>query len=340
MNTKILERSILLTLFAISFQTSAAVHYRVINLEAAGGPATASSTAVAINNRGDVAGNFWTPGFTENRVFRYTDATGMIDLRYPGRGPVRAGFVVGLNDQGQMAVEGPAHPKGPSQIYRYTDGVGYVNLGTLGGRESQASGSHCINNRGQVTGISDRRDGLSRAFRYTDGIGMEDLGALGGGHSSGWGINDLGWVVGASAEHAILFRDDGGMIDLGPGVAYGINNVGTVVGTADMLDGTSQAFVYLEGQVRLIGRLGGNQAGALAVNDANVVVGYSISLLSRTGAFVWTAEDGMLDLNTLIPEKSGWYLAVAASINTAGQIAGFGHFQGKPVAWRLEPIND
>jgi probable HAF family extracellular repeat protein len=325
---------LLITLF--SSNGFGAVRYRVVNLEAQGTVTSPSSGAIALNSRGDVAGNFWTPGFIENRVFRYTDASGMLDLRFPGRGTVRGGFAVGLNDYGQLVVEGPARPRGPSQLFRYTDGKGYVNLGTLGGRESQASGTRHINNRGQVTGSSERADGFDRAFRYTDGIGMEDLGTLFGGRSSGRGINELGWVVGGSDEHAFLFRDDVGMIDLGPGLAVGLNDIGTVTGSSELPDGTFSAFVYRDGTLRIIGTLGGDASGH-SVNNHNVVVGWSL-LESSFRAFIWTEQDGMVNLNRLIPLDSGWLLAVANSINDAGQVAGYGLLNGKPTAWRLDPI--
>jgi hypothetical protein len=54
-----------------------------------------------------------------------------------------------------------------------------------------------------------------------------------------------------------------------------------------------------------------------------MVVGSSDSSLGLR-AFVWTATDGMRDLNTLVSEKSNVILAGAVAINDAGQILAFG----------------
>ena len=45
-----------------------------------------------------------------------------------------------------------------------------------------------------------------------------------------------------------------------------------------------------------------------------------------------------LDLNELIPPNSGWELRVAAEINGAGQIAGFGTIGGRQHAYLLTPL--
>jgi hypothetical protein len=44
-----------------------------------------------------------------------------------------------------------------------------------------------------------------------------------------------------------------------------------------------------------------------------------------------------VDLNTLIPANSGWYLQFTASINNAGEIAGQGTINGEVHAFLLTP---
>jgi hypothetical protein len=46
----------------------------------------------------------------------------------------------------------------------------------------------------------------------------------------------------------------------------------------------------------------------------------------------------MLDLNDLIPAGSGFTLQAARGINDAGQIAGFGTFDGATHAFLLTPV--
>ncbi|MFO7906914.1 MAG: hypothetical protein R6U98_29935 [Pirellulaceae bacterium] len=72
------------------------------------------------------------------------------------------------------------------------------------------------------------------------------------------------------------------------------------------------------------------------MNDNGDVVGYVQSsglylddpYSSSTFAYVYTPERGVMDLNTLLPEDSGWYLAYAADINNDGQIVGKGYRYG------------
>ena len=53
-------------------------------------------------------------------------------------------------------------------------------LGTLGGDHSAGN---AINNRGEVVGVSETRNGAGRAFLWRPGRGMRDLGTLGGSES-------------------------------------------------------------------------------------------------------------------------------------------------------------
>jgi hypothetical protein len=47
----------------------------------------------------------------------------------------------------------------------------------------------------------------------------------------------------------------------------------------------------------------------------------------------------MFDLNTLIPENSGWYLQFGASINDAGEIVGWGTINGNIHALLATPCD-
>jgi len=73
------------------------------------------------------------------------------------------------------------------------------------------------------------------------------------------------------------------------------------------------------------------------------VVGSGRPTLETTvfpSAFLFTDEDGMVDLNTLIDPASGWVLKGAGDINDEGQIAAWGsnNFTGTYRALRLTPV--
>ena len=63
---------------------------------------------------------------------------------------------------------------------------------------------------------------------------------------------------------------------------------------------------------------------ASAVNVHDQVVGGSGGY-----AFLWTKATGMLNLNDLIDNSSGWQLSFAAGINAKAQITGQGTLNGE-----------
>ncbi len=46
-------------------------------------------------------------------------------------------------------------------------------------------------------------------------------------------LNDHGYAVGQSGNHAVMWKPDGSVVDLGIGIAYDINNFGQIVGEID-----------------------------------------------------------------------------------------------------------
>jgi probable HAF family extracellular repeat protein len=81
-----------------------------------------------------------------------------------------------------------------------------------------------------------------------------------------------------------------------------------------------------------------NSAG-FAVNDRGEVVGVSVEGNAGEGfpsAFLWRNGE-MFDLNALIPADSPMHLAIAAGINEAGEIVGFGFTAGGVHAFLAVP---
>ena len=71
------------------------------------------------------------------------------------------------------------------------------------------------------------------------------------------------------------------------------------------------------------------------INDAGEVIGS----LGKNGAWYWTQQTGVKDLNTMIPPGSGWELNSANGINQKGEIVGSGQYNGQFHAYLLVDPN-
>jgi probable HAF family extracellular repeat protein len=201
-------------------------------------------------------------------------------------------------------------------------------------------------------GSSITASNLSHAFLYSGGQ-MIDLGTL-GGNQPGWsttaaGINGVGQVVGYSYLpsgdfHGFLY-DNGVMHDLGTlggdwSQAHAINAAGQITGQAYLPRNTrAHAFLYAGGVMQDLGAFHVYSSG-LAINSAGVVVG-SADVRNNTGFLVYHAvvyrNGAPVDLNKLIPSRSGWVLSEATGINDAGQIVGNGTLRGVQHGFVLTP---
>lgn len=247
----------------------------------------------------------------------------------------------GINDHGQVVGNSDWH------AFLWEDGA-MTDLGTLGGLHSEA---RAINDSGQIVGSAYTADEKRRAFIWQDGE-MTSIGVLSGhlaSHAND--INDAGQVVGWSSSQdawtgvRAFIWDEGKMTDLGSlggdyTEAYAVNDDGWVVGESKTEDGNSCAFLYRFGRMMDIGVLPGCvQSGARDINNSGLVVGSSVapgSYEEDRRAFLW--KNGvMYDLNSLIPEDSGWVLLEARSINDDGQIVGMGSFDHNARAFILTP---
>lgn len=144
------------------------------------------------------------------------------------------------------------------------------------------------------------------------------------------------FVPGApSAPHAVLWDQDGTPHDLGtpPGgsgdlnVAVGINDRGQVTMNSGMIDGTIHAFLVTNGVPQDLGTYPADAFVTVApccnnVNSRAQIVGFSIDSSFNQRALLWqSADQPPVDLNTLIPADSPWYLMSPGGINDAGEIA-------------------
>ena len=160
-----------------------------------------------------------------------------------------------------------------------------IDLGNLGGTNSTAQ---CVNNRGEVIGVSNLPgDQIAHAFFWRNGR-MQDLGTLGGDKSQ----------------------------------AIWINDSGEIVGSADLpTPGLHDAVVWRHGQIHDLGTVPGDACSrGTAINARGEVVGGSSDCINYLHAFVWEDGGPMRDLNTLIAPGSGLQLTHAININDRGEI--------------------
>lgn len=226
----------------------------------------------------------------------------------------------------------------------FAQSYGAIDLGTLGGATTTVSG---INDLGEVVGSSVTASGATHAFvTGPNGIGMTDLGTFGGTNSYGNGINNSGQVVGSAqltgstSSHAFLSNAPGQMTDLGTlqnsnatasSGATAINSSGQVVGLSNYGTGT-QSYAFVTGaqgvgmtDMGTFPPYGGGGAPltppysvANGINDAGVVVGYSIEGCGCEGnGFIGSPTAGG-DL-----ANRGALYSYASAINSAGQVTGW-----------------
>jgi probable HAF family extracellular repeat protein len=213
-------------------------------------------------------------------------------------------FPVGMNERGQVigfsytsSIGNPNNncsipvPNTPiTDPFFWDKDTGMIDIGTLGGTCGFPA---LINNRGQVVGNSNLAgDQVNHAFLWDRATGIVDLGTLGGTYSEAEAINDAGVVVGGSQTASDTFDHaflwDGKMHDLG------------------VVPGTNCSYPFwINASGQIVG-IGGNDC---------------------VDGFLWENGGPMVDLNSLISNKSGFDITAAVAavyINDQGEIIGKG----------------
>jgi len=312
------------------------------------------STALGINDRGEVAGTSTngkidpilnTP---EGRAVLWKNGT-ITDLGTFG-GTYSAASSIG--DRGEVAGFALNSTPDPYSIFaaiflgspNSTQTRAFLwqngkkrDLGTLGGPDAMIFSSGFINKSGEVAGVSYTNStpgptGFPPLNPFLwDGQKMLDLGSLGGTLGFGFALNSHAQVVGTSDTEGELashpfFWDGGVMTDIGTfggsfGEADSLNDAGEVVGGSFFADDEIQhAFLWKDGTTTDLGVIPGDKCShAYSINAKRQIVGLSGQCGSGLRAFLWEHGE-MVDLNDLVRPKSGVTLAEAWLITDNGEI--------------------
>ena len=339
------------------------------------------SIAFAINDKGQIDGLSTTPGdqvthgfFLENGVM-----TDMGTLGGPNSqalfGPGGAAQATGLAENGISDPNGEDFcGLGTNLIclnFIWQNGV-MMPLSTLGGNNAQGSD---INNQGQMAGMAetstpDPNCPAPQVLQFRPAVWtagrIQALSVFPGDpDGAGFGINDRGDVVGGSGtcaaydqrygvpfqpQHALLWRRGRTVpIDLGNlggrinNAGFAINALEQIVGASDLTgDQFQHAFLWQRNVIRDLGTLPGDvTSAATGINNRSQAAGVSVDAAGNPRAFLW--QNGvMIDLNDLIAPNSPLYLMHACSINSRGQIVGFGMqiSTGELHAYLATPVTD
>ncbi len=287
-----------------------------------------------LNESGEVAGHSYIAGNARMHAFIWSKQGGMRDLgSVSAKASSSAGHVTPINNRAQVVGESTALGADP-QAFVWSAEEGMRSLGGLPGNPSGFTIAHMINNAGLVAGHGNAADGGTHAFVWTRRGGMVDIGTLGGTVSVAAGLSSNGMVVGTSSVasgqyHMYIWTRSGGMHDLG--TAGGVESYtaekpmssnGNVAGFIRFADATGHAALWTRGTGLLdLGTLGGPNSFAGGVNNQAQVVGAADISLAEGTSFIWTAQEGMIDLNKrLLQPPPGMSLGAGLAISETGVI--------------------
>lgn len=315
-----------------------------------------SSYAASINDLGVVTGTAVGPGLVISQEssfpnqacsdltqpFIWTQTNGMQGLGTVGVPPYEIMspywceiqfYATGMNAFGQVVGYTTEYSDETQWAFSWTSTAGM----TLFGSSFPPSMANAVSDAGETVGQTGVL--LGQATSWRDGVATA-LGTFGGedpdysssanavnavGQAVGWSttipLNECGWNLGRCPMRAVLWTSTGEISDLGtlPGdtlsAASSTNLSGQVVGSSGNT---------------LVGQGWGGNGGSGFGGD-----GGSVAVIGRP--FIWSAQNGMQDLNTLIRAGSGWVLNSVSAINTSGQIVGSGTLNGQSCGFLLTP---
>ena len=314
--------------------------YQVFDLGVLDG--TISSSALGINNHGQVVGQAAGENVLLPTAFLWSEATGMQDLSASLPDSLRS-IAYGVNNDGGVVGE-VRYPVLGFRAFALNTQTSNVQIGLIeGGNRSDA---RAINSSGVVAGRSNYVVDLGggtqlfpfRATSWAPGSDPVKLNALvenNGSSAFGRGINENGVIVGTSIDsnsvsRGVAWLASGELVELlpfvGPGQsdtgssANGINDdSGLIVGTTTGTDSGRAAIWTLPAgpgtaAAELLGQSDPNaKDNALDINNAGDAVGYADHGNSLLHAVVWDENGIALDLSTdgIFVDASGQRITLA-----------------------------
>lgn len=297
-------------------------------------PGGSLSVANAVSADGSVV-----VGASNERAFRWTQSTGMVDLGGDGisaRGVSADGSVV-------VGAMGPL-----LEAFRWTAETGMIGLGTLpGGGTTNASGVSADGSVVVGTSVEHEAPGTIQAFRWTAGDGMTGLGFLAGDvQSQANAVSGDGSVVigfslylapGEGFTRAFRWTEDGGMVGLLPSVSDSFAEAVSADGSVVVGGNDARPFRWTATGGEAIPGIDTGTASGVS-GDGSVVVGNGVMGTLGSTVFVWDAEHGTQSLLQMLaddPDLAGWRLEAALAISSDGRtIVGYGRNpDGNLEAW-------
>jgi uncharacterized membrane protein len=254
-------------------------------------------------------------------------------------GSIPAGFLIseaaGINDSGSVAgtLIGPVG--NPTSAILFAQGK-TKQLDAAGNAHAFA-----INNSNHVVGESVIPNaGGTHPVMWTEQGALINLGDCCGGVAKA--INESDQIVGYmwSSDHryeAFLWDRTHGIARLAPSerfsTALAINKAG------DVLVETTRGYSIYHQASSSLSKIPLGKGVATGLNDLGQIVGAAGPVKDHFRALIWDAVNGTRDLNSLVPDDSGWVLEGAAAINNKGQIVGWGEHHGEESFFLLTPTH-
>lgn len=291
---------------------------RVRDVGTLGGP---SATAVDVNNFGQVTGSSTLDAEPMSHAYRWSAATGMVDLGKPGSGNSRASAI---NNKGQVVGQNEGHG------FFWSPQTGMLDIGTVSADPGAGSSADVINDAGMVAGSELDSPFNEIVIRWTRAGGVHGIGTLPSDFTFATDINAAGHIVGESPftpgglPHAFMWSQRNGLLDLGTGsnnssIALAVNDHDVVVGgTQQRFINAGNGFIWTQasGLVELKSQSPDVGSVALDVNNRDQVVGDI-----DNHAFVLSRAEGIVDLNTRLRDApAGLNLLSATAISDNGSI--------------------
>lgn len=265
----------------------------------------------------------------------------VFDLADPG---YTGGAAYALNDSG-IAV-GALFGKGFHHAAMWPQVNQFVDLGGL--FKSTNSDILGINDQGDCAMTAIVQDGANfgqRTFFARGCTNPQNIGQIGGNYTFVERINNHDQMAGYSQvsttstdQRAYLWTNGtmkllGTCRNMSSSGSLGLNDSGHVVGFCSNDNGATFAGFYYDGTRMIrIGTLGGTQSDAIAINNDDVIVGWSQTASKARHAFVLdrgAVPHTLHDLQAMLDASgAGWVFDRAIDINDGGQILAHGTFQG------------